>query len=88
MAIGAIQYLKSIGKCVPEDVSVVGFDNIELSHLTTPALTTVDQRAVEQGQIAAQMLFDVLDEKSPESVILDTRLIIRDSVASLPIKNR
>lgn len=81
MAIGAIQYLQSIGKCVPDDMTVVGFDNIEHSQLITPSLTTVDQRPVEQGQKAAQMLFDVLDGKSPESVVLDTRLILRDSSA-------
>jgi len=82
MAIGAVQYLQCAGKRVPDDVSVVGFDNIEMSQLITPSLTTVDQRPVEQGRIAAQMLFDVLDGKFPESVILDTKLIIRESTAS------
>ena len=81
MAIGAIQYLQSIGKCVPQDMTVVGFDNIEHSQLITPALTTVDQRPVEQGKKAAHMLFDVLDGKSPDSVVLDTRLILRGSSA-------
>lgn len=86
MALGAIQYIQSIGKHVPEDISVVGFDNIELSELVSPSITTVDQRASEQGQIAAQMLFDVLDEKSPESVVLETRLILRDSSSNPPSK--
>ncbi len=84
MALGAIQYIQSIGKRVPEDISVVGFDNIELSELVSPSITTVDQRPSEQGQIAAQMLFDVLDEKSPESVVLETRLILRDSSSTPP----
>ena len=79
MAIGAIHYLRDIRKQIPQDVSVVGFDNIELGQMMSPPLTTVDQRPTEQGHIAAQMLFDVLDGKSPESVVLDTSLVLRDS---------
>lgn len=84
MALGAIQYLHSIGKRVPKDISVVGYDNIEMSALVSPSLTTVNQRPSEQGQIAAEMLFNVLDGKSPDSVILETQLIPRDSAMNPP----
>ncbi len=82
MAIGAIQHLQAIGKHIPDDITVVGFDNIELSQLIAPALTTVDQRPILQGQQAAQMLFNVLDKKSPEPVILEAPLVIRDSTST------
>ena len=86
MAIGAIQQLQALGKAVPDDITVVGFDNIEHCQLINPALTTVDQRPVEQGQIAAQMLFDVLNGKSPQPVILATELVIRDSASTANVK--
>jgi len=86
MAIGAIQRLQALGKAVPDDITVVGFDNIEHCQLINPALTTVDQRPVEQGQIAAHMLFDVLNGKSPQPVILATELVIRDSAGTANVK--
>lgn len=81
MAIGAIQYLHDIGKHVPNDISVAGFDNIELSNLATPTLTTVDQQPTEQGRIAAQMLFDLLNGNPPQSIVLETTLVLRESTA-------
>lgn len=81
MAIGAIEYLKKIGKQIPDDIAVAGFDNIEISNLLNPTLTTVDQRPVEQGQLAARMLFDLLNDNPPKPVVLDAPLIVRASTA-------
>ena len=79
MAMGAIKYLRDINRNVPDDCVVVGFDNIPTSAVFSPSLTTVDQQATEQGRIAAGMLLDILNGNQPESVVLPTHLIIRES---------
>jgi DNA-binding LacI/PurR family transcriptional regulator len=61
VAIGCILYLKEHGYEVPEDISVVGFDNIIESQFITPALTTVDQPAGEKGYLAAEALFRMIN---------------------------
>lgn len=80
-AFGAIQYLKEQGMRVPEDVSVVGYDNIAASSIFTPHLTTIDQKASAQGQYATQMLFDILNGQSPDPVVVPVELITRSSTA-------
>jgi len=55
-AIGAVQALREAGRRVPEDVSVVGFDDIQSAAFQNPALTTVRQPLREMGVIAAEML--------------------------------
>lgn len=63
MALGFINGCRRAGKLVPKDVSVIGFDNIELSALIEPKLTTVDQNMDQLGTIAARMLLDIIEEK-------------------------
>jgi DNA-binding LacI/PurR family transcriptional regulator len=80
MAYGAMRTLREQGRRVPEDVAVVGFDDIELARYTEPALTTVRQPIVGQGrEMARQLLRLAAGEQIPDSVILPTELIIRDS---------
>ena len=83
MAMGAIQQLSQMGKRVPEDISVVGYDNIASSETVTPPLTTVDQQAAELGRSAAEMLMAILNKRKPKSVVLPTQLIIRDSTKTV-----
>ncbi len=80
-AIGAMQRLQAMGRRVPEDVSVVGYDNISIAAVMSPPLTTIDQQASALGQHAAQMLFEVLDGKTPESLVLPVQLVQRRSSA-------
>lgn len=61
VAIGIIQGLRQNGIKVPEDISVVGFDNIREAELIEPALTTIDQPAFEKGLAAARAVFSVID---------------------------
>lgn len=82
MALGAIQKLREMGRRIPEDVSVVGYDNIAISRLASPSVTTVDQKPVQLGLIAARMMMDVLNGASPESVVLPVELVIRESTAA------
>lgn len=82
MAAGIISGLRNAGKKVPEDISVVGFDDLSISQLTTPRLTTIHQDAMEKGRIAAQMLINYLNDsnKMYKKVVLPVHLIERDSV--------
>ena len=84
MAIGARLYLYRRGIRVPEDVSVVGFDDQPTSAFVTPPLTTVRQPAFELGGVAAKALVHLLDDEPYEVPELATKLIIRESVARRP----
>ncbi|NOY56063.1 MAG: LacI family transcriptional regulator [Actinobacteria bacterium] len=87
LALGALEAALSTGLSVPEDLSIVGFDDIPLAKLAQPALTTVRQPVIEKGRMAAQMLLDLLQSREePRHVVLPTELIIRGSVAPAPGK--
>lgn len=81
MALGAITAIQDAGLRVPQDIAVVGFDDIRLARFTTPALTTVYEPDIEHGRQAANMLFRLIREEPIEEgqIVLDTRLVIRDS---------
>jgi DNA-binding LacI/PurR family transcriptional regulator len=80
MAHGAIQALKATGRGVPDDVAVVGFDDIEISRYSDPPLTTVRQPSIEIGRtMANQMLRLVNGDDVPRSVVLPTELVVRAS---------
>lgn len=84
MAMGAMDAVRSRGLRVPEDISILGFDDIPQAAVVRPALTTVRQPLRDMGGLAAQMLIDKL--KSPETELgrieLPTELIVRASTAS------
>lgn len=61
IALGAMQTLRRAGKRIPEDVAIVGFDDIELAADTTPALTTIRQDSVMQGRMMVRLLLRALD---------------------------
>jgi DNA-binding LacI/PurR family transcriptional regulator len=82
MAMGAIQQARALGRQVPDDLTVVGYDDIPTAAIFAPALTTVDQHAPEMGRVAAQMLFDILNNKTPDTVKMATHLIVRQSSAA------
>jgi LacI family transcriptional regulator len=84
MAIGTVQAARERGLRVPEDLSVVGFDDLEEAALVTPALTTVRQPLAEMGRMAVSLLLRLLDKQRVEAmrVELATRLVLRDSTAS------
>lgn len=82
MAMGAIKAVEDSGLSVPEDISIVGFDDIPLAQYSSPPLTTVRQPAYEKGVRAAEMLVEYLEnEEKPESITLDIDLVIRESTA-------
>jgi LacI family transcriptional regulator len=83
MAIGAMQTARTRGIRVPEELSIVGFDDLEGAGIVTPALTTIRQPLAEMGRIAVSLLLRLLDNQPLEAlhVELATRLIVRESTA-------
>jgi len=81
IAIGAIQAARARGLRVPEDLSIVGFDDVEYATIVTPALTTVRQPLAEMGRTAVSLLNRLLDRQRFETLHLElaTRLVVRES---------
>jgi LacI family transcriptional regulator len=84
-ATGAIKAIYEAGLRVPDDISVVGFDNIPEVAYTHPGLTTVDQSIDKMGYIATKMLISLIEGDSPESGLykVPTRLVVRDSCRAI-----
>ena len=85
MALGALRAAAEAGFRVPEDLSIVGFDDIELASYTTPPLTTIAQPKVDIGHRAAQLLVERIAEKNSPHCreVLPTALIMRESTGPL-----
>lgn len=83
MTQGALLGLRSMGLSIPQDVSLVGFDDFNLATFTDPQITVVAQPIPEMGPLAAQLLLDRTAGKTgkPRLVKFPTRLIVRGSVA-------
>lgn len=79
LAIGALKEIKANALKVPEDIAVVGFDNISFSNMTNPTLTTIAQPMYKLGCTAATMLLKRIQNERIENMILEHELIIRDS---------
>lgn len=81
MAIGAIKAIESQGLKVPEDIAIVGFDNIEMSVWFSPSLTTISQPMYEIGEKAMNLLLDLIRGKKlrKNQFVLDDELIVRES---------
>jgi LacI family transcriptional regulator, galactose operon repressor len=84
-ALGAYQAAREAGLSIPEDLSIIGFDNIPDAAQAKPGLTTVDQSIQEMGKFAIQMLVRLIEGEPLESKIIKTttRLVIRDSCHAL-----
>lgn len=82
MAIGVLKAFAQLKIQVPEDVSIIGFDNIPFSDCTYPPLTTIDQPTYLMGQKAVETLLKLIDKKDiKKSIELKTELIERGSVS-------
>lgn len=81
LAVGAINAAKQLKLDVPHDVSVVGFDNIELTTMITPSITTIEQPCFQIGYQSCELLIEKINNPNAEvkQIMLDTELIVRDS---------
>lgn len=88
MAMGVMDAVRSQGLRIPDDISVVGFDDIPQAALVRPDLTTVRQPLEQMGRVATQMLLDMLKnpDSRPNRIELPTDLIVRSSTS--PFKDR
>ena len=84
IAAGAISALAEIGKHVPEDISVVGYDNAPISREYAMKLTTIDDMGLELGRRAAELLIERLDstgKMSPQQIVIEPSLVVRKSTS-------
>ncbi|NDL68301.1 LacI family DNA-binding transcriptional regulator [Anaerotalea alkaliphila] len=82
MAWTAMETLKSLGFRIPEDISVIGYDDIDMGNYTHPRLTTIKQPRAEMAEAACKRLFDLLEGKGPQTerqVLFQPVVVERDS---------
>ena len=81
IALGALRKLQELGKNVPQEIAVVGMDNIDLTRVSNPTLSSVSLLAGERGRLAAELLLERLEEPDlePRNIVIMPRLVIRES---------
>ncbi len=86
-AIGAIRALKDLGLSVPDDVSVIGFDDINLAAFNNPRLTTIRQPLSNMGRIAAQCVLSQLNNSEPfrKVIMVEPELAVRESTREIDV---
>src|SRR5579863_4110770 len=89
-AFGVYEAARQRGLRVPQDLSVVGFDDLPVARWVSPPLTTVRQPLAEMGRAAAQMLGEIIEDRPLRSrrVELSTELIMRESAGPVPGTDR
>ncbi|AGB17938.1 LacI family DNA-binding transcriptional regulator [Thermoanaerobacterium thermosaccharolyticum] len=85
MAVGIMSGLQEMGVRIPDDISIIGFDDLDISRITSPRLTTIHQDAEKKGLIAAEMMITYLKEHNVKNrkVILPVHLVERESVRKI-----
>jgi LacI family transcriptional regulator len=84
MAMGVMDAVRTRGMRIPDDVSIVGFDDIPQVSMIRPALTTINQPLEKMGRVATQMLLDLLYHPAEvaDRIELPTQLVVRDSCST------
>jgi DNA-binding LacI/PurR family transcriptional regulator len=81
IAAGLLTGLHRAGIDVPDQISVMGFDNLPISRMVYPALSTIDQSILEKGRLAGNLIVDVLEKRRPaRETLIDVDVLERDSV--------
>lgn len=83
LAVGFIEQLKKLGKRIPEDISVTGFDDFEIAANIVPSLTTIRQDFKKIGESAYFLLIDIIFNKAPQRIIFNGEIMIRNSTQEL-----
>jgi LacI family transcriptional regulator len=90
-AIGAMRAFREAGHWIPENISVVGFDDIHVATYVTPQLTTLRQPLRQMGELAARQLLDQISNPNlngPRSISVPPQLIVRESTGPVPHPRR
>lgn len=85
LALGIMKYFSDKGKRIPEDYSIVGFDDIEISRYSSPSLTTIRQDVFNKGVVAGQVMVDVIEDKInyQTTTYLPVSIVVRESTRTL-----
>lgn len=83
MAMGALRQLQEMGYRVPDQINVIGYDDLPQTREFNPPLTTINQHLPKWGTMAMTMLLELFEGRQPESVILPPKLVVRKSTAPL-----
>ena len=85
MAIGAVRALKDHGIAVPDEVEVIGFDDIEIARLVEPPLSTISQPGLEMGARSAELLLRMIEGKKPrpKTLVMKPGLVLRGTTRKL-----
>jgi DNA-binding LacI/PurR family transcriptional regulator len=83
MAIGALRAASELGLRVPGDLSMIGFDDLEITRYTCPTLTTIAQPKEEIGRAAVQRLIELLEGSAPDGkrILIPPMLVMRESTS-------
>jgi len=85
-AMGLMQAAYQAGIIIPRDLSIVGFDDIDVAPFTIPPLTTISQAGIEMGEAAVELLMEMVeggrDRAEVEDRVLEPRLVVRGSTAA------
>jgi len=89
-AIGAIRAFRDAGLAVPDEISVVGFDDIEQAAFNIPRLTTIRQPLANMGELAARTLIKRIEQagEKPREILVEPKLVVRESTAPPSAKQR
>lgn len=82
IAVGAMKALQEHGKRVPEDIAVVGFDDIPMASFTFPALTTARQNTVLAGELLVDKVLELINGEDAKTELMPTTLVVRESCGS------
>lgn len=88
IAAGAIRAILLAGLKVPDDISIIGFDDVDVARACFPRLTTLRQPLLEHGRLSASLLLDLINGNEPanRNITMEPELIERESVQSIPIQ--
>jgi DNA-binding LacI/PurR family transcriptional regulator len=87
IAIGAMKALEEAGKRIPQDVAVLGFDDIPMASYTHPPLTTIQQNTLLAGELLVENLLKLVNGERPESLLQPAKLVVRGSCGAKPVKS-
>ena len=90
MTIGALNASRELGVRIPEDLSLISFDDMEWYSFINPSLTTIEQSPYLMGKTAGEMLLQKIDHRrrNPKKVVIPSRLIVRDSTTKVACERR
>jgi LacI family transcriptional regulator/LacI family repressor for deo operon, udp, cdd, tsx, nupC, and nupG len=88
IAVGVLMACRARRLHVPQELSVIGYDDVDLARYVTPPLTTIHQPKLRLGEIAMQMLLDILDARPVANQVLPVELVVRASTGKIGLDNQ